>query len=191
MRIRTVITRWQRVSVGVLLAGCLVLGGARASAASVVYDFSLPANGDVGAISIQLTFADVLPVDALNVFGLSGPEVTAFSSGTPIDSTSSFVGIEVTAVSTLFGIRLSPGASEVLTTVDYPADFFTFGRASEQAGTFLSATGTVFSDLVLATATPTATLVVMSAVPEPATVALLGLGALGAAVWRRRRTATA
>jgi hypothetical protein len=169
---------------GLVLASCLVLD-ARSAAASVVYDFSLGANGDVGAVTIQLTVDDFLPIDGLNVFDLSGPEVTAFSSGNPVDLGSSFVGVEVTGAVTLIGLRLSSMISDVLTTADYPADFFVFGRAPAQVGAVDSSAGRVTSDLVLATATPTANLVVTNTVPEPLTVALLGLGTFGLLAWRR------
>jgi len=157
----------------------------------VVYDFSLDANGDVGAVNIQLTFADFLPVGPLEVFDLGRPEVTAYSSGTPIDPSSSFVGVDVAAATTLIGVYLSSAIGDVvLYTFEYPDDFFVLGRTPDQEGTFLSSAGTVRSDFALATATPTATLVV-SRVPEPATAALLGLGVLGVATWRRLRSTPA
>jgi hypothetical protein len=184
------LTRCRQVSFGVLLAGCLVLGSAKPATASVVYDFSLAANGDVGAIAIQLTFGDFLPVSGLAVFDLGAPEVTAFSSGTPIDPTSSFVGMDVMAAGTLFGFRLSSVVGEVLTTLDFPVDFFAFDRTVTQTGTASSTTGTVFSDLALATTTPPATLMVSTRVPEPATFALLGLAAAGALTWHRHRRRT-
>jgi hypothetical protein len=190
MRIPSLIVRPWRMLFGIVMVSCLVLN-ARSAAASVVYDFSLDANGDVGAVTIQLTFDNFLLIDGLNVFDLSGPEVTAFSSGTPVDLDSSFVGIEVTGAATLVGVRLSSLISEVLTTADYPADFFVFGRAPAQVGAVASSGGRVASDLVLATATPTATLVVTNSVPEPVTAALLGLGAFGVATWRRRMRTSA
>ncbi len=186
MRIPTLLTHFWHSSFGILVAACLVLGGARPAAASVVYDFSLAANGDVGAINIQVTLADFLPATGLNVFDFSAPEVSAFSSDTPIDAASSVIGFDNTMTSTRVGIRLASAIEEVLTTVEQPADFFVFDRTATQVGTFLSSAGTVVSDFSLDTPTPTATLVVTN-VPEPATAALLALGGLGAATWRRRR----
>jgi hypothetical protein len=186
MRVPPTFISW-RTSFGILLAGCLLLGGVRPAAASVVYDFSLGANGDVGAINIQLTFADFLPEGPLEVFGLSDPEVTSYSVGNPIDPAGAAIGVEVTPAGTLFGFFLSsPIGDVVLYTFEYPGDFFVLGRTPDQAGTFLSSSGTVRSDFNLVTSTPTATLVV-SSVPEPATTALCGLGILGVATWRRRR----
>ena len=188
MRIPTLLTHSWRSSFGILVAACLVLGGARPAAASVVYDFSLAANGEVGAINIQVTLADFLPpTNGLpNLFDLSAPEVSAFSSDIPIDAASSVIGFDVTTTSTLVGICLASAIGEVLTTVELPADFFVFDRTATQVGTFLSSAGTVASDFSLDTPTPTATLVVTN-VPEPASAVLLTLGVFGAAAWRRRR----
>jgi hypothetical protein len=190
MRIPSVIGRSWPTVCSLVLASYLVLD-ARSAAAAVIYDFSLDANGDVGAVTIQVTVDDFLPTDGLNVFAVSGPEVTAFSSGTPVDLDSSFVGIDVIGAATLIGLRLSSLIGDVLTTVDYPADFFVFDRAPAQLGAVASSGGRVVSDLVLATPTPTATLVVTKTVPEPVTAALLGLGAFGLVAWRRRARASA
>jgi PEP-CTERM motif len=186
MRILTLLTHSWRSSFGILIAACLVLGDAGPAAASVVYDFSLAANGEVGAINIEVTLADFLPAAGLNVFDLSAPEVSAFSSDIPIDAPSSFIGLDVTTTSTLVGIRLASAISEVLTTLEYPNDFFVFDRTVTQVGTFLSSAGTVVSDFSLDTTTPTATLVVTT-VPEPASAVLLTFGVVGAVAWRRRR----
>jgi hypothetical protein len=180
-----------RISFGLLLAGCLLVGGAKPATASVMYDFSLAANGDVGAISIQLTFADFLPEGSLDVFDLTRPEVTEYSASTALDPVASAVGIEVTAATTLIGFFLTSAIGQsLLYTFEYPGDFFVLSRMPNQKGTFLSSAGTVSSDFNLVTSTPTATLVV-SRVPEPATVALCGLGVLGVATWRRLRSAPA
>ena len=191
MRVPPSLIRSWRISFGILLAGCLLVGGVRPAAASVVYDFSLGANGDVGAIHIQLTFADLLPEGPLEVFGLTDPEVTSYSVGNPIDPAGAVIGVEVTANATLVGFFLSSATGDVvLYTFEYPGDFFVLARTPDQEGTFLSSAGTVRSDLNLLTSTPTATLVV-SSVPEPATAALCGLGVLGVATWRRRRSTPA
>jgi hypothetical protein len=181
---------WHRF--GILLTLCLGLAGANPAAASVIYDFSLPANGSVGAIDIQLTFASFVAAGAgLTVDVLSAAPVTSFSSGTPVNAAGSVVGFEVDAGSTLFGVQLfSPSSASVLFTPAYPGDFFSFARTANQTGTF-TATGNVTSSLSLNTAHPTATLVVTntSAVPEPATASLLGLWLLGIAGWQMRRRA--
>jgi hypothetical protein len=94
------------------------------------------------------------------------------------------------AAGTLFGFRLSSVVGEVLTTLDFPVDFFAFDRTVTQTGAASSTTGTVFSDLALATTTPPATLMVSTRVPEPATFALLGLAGAGALTWHRHRRRT-
>jgi hypothetical protein len=167
------------------LAACLAF--AAPARADVIYDFSLPANGEVGPIEVQLTFPDFLPAGGLNVLGVTGPEVTAFSSGTPVDLPLSFVGVDIDPAVTLFGLALfSPSGGFTLLNDSYPADFFSFVRAPNQTGTFLSSSGLVVSDFTLATATPTATLTVTST-PEPATLLLFGLGAVGVVARRRAR----
>jgi PEP-CTERM motif len=189
MRIPTLLTDSWRSSFGIVIVACLVLGSARPAAASVVYDFSLAANGDVGAINIQLTLADFQPPTngLINLFPLSAPEVSAFSSDIPIDAASSVIGLDVTTTSTLVGIFLASAIGEVLlSTATGPEDFFVFDRTAAQVGTFLSSAGTVVSDFSLDTPTPTATLVVTT-VPEPASAVLLTLGVCCAATWRRRR----
>jgi hypothetical protein len=188
MRVPPSLIQSWRISFGLLLAGCLLVGGVKPAAAAVMYDFSLAANGDVGAINVQLTFADFLPEGSFDVFDLTRPEVTAYSAGTPLDPIVSAIGVEVTAATTLIGLFLSSAIGEsVLYTFEYPGDFFVVSRSPSQEGTFLSSAGSVISDFNLVTSTPTATLVV-SRVPEPATVVLCGLGVLGVATWRRLRS---
>ena len=187
MRILNLFTRSWRSSFGILIAACLVLGDGRPVAASVVYDFSLAANGEVGAINIQLTLADFQPpTNGLpNLFALSAPEVSAFSSDIPLDEASSIIGLDVTTTSTFVGIFLVSAINDVLKT-EVPDEFFVYDRTVTEVGTFLSSAGTVASDFALDTTTPTATLVVAT-VPEPASVVLLTLGVVGTATWRRRR----
>jgi hypothetical protein len=166
----------------VLLAACLA--AASPAHGAVIYDFSLPANGDVGPIAIQLTLPDFLPANGLNAFATTDPEATVFSSVTPIEPTS-VVGVDIDPGVTLFGLALfSPGGNFTLLNRDYPADFFNFVRTPTETGTFLSSSGLVESDFSLDTTTPTATLTV-TATPEPVTVLLFGIGAAGMAARRR------
>lgn len=159
------------------------------ASASVIYNFSLPANGDIGAVNIQLTFADFLPQAPLFVLGLDAPEVTSVTAAPPIDLANSVIGIDVTATETLIGIRLVDFAPNVtLFTVDYPADFFVFSRTPAEGGAFASTSGFVVSDFNLATRAPTGSLVVT---PEPSTALFLGLGLAGFAAMRRFRKGSA
>jgi hypothetical protein len=172
-----------------VLTLCLGLAGANSAAASIIYDFSLPSNGSVGAIDLQLTFVSFVAAGGgLSVSLLSGVPVTSFSSVTPVNPSASVGAVEVDDGSTLFGLQLlAPDASSVLLTPGYPGDFFAFSRTVNQTGTF-TATGNVASGLALDTAQPTGTLVVTdTSVPEPATAALLGLVFLGIAGRQMRR----
>jgi hypothetical protein len=159
-----------------LALGVLVLGASRGNpaAADVIYNFSLPANGAVGAIDIQLRFPALVPAGGgLSVIGLDSSTVVSFTSGTPINLAQSVVGLDVESTSTLLGLALFNSSGPVLLTSSFPADFFVFPRTPSQLDTFPSASGTVTSSLSLATSTPTAQLGI---VPEPASLVLLGLG---------------
>jgi hypothetical protein len=183
-----------QIAFGILLVVCFGVAGPSRAAASVIYDFSLPANGALGAIDIKLNVGSFLPAAGLQIASLAAPQVTAFSSGTPVSAADSVVGINVLAASSLFGIRLATASgSNVLFTTSYPGDFFIFERTPNQVGTFLSSGGNVVSGLTLNTATPQATLVVTDsdAVPEPTTLSLCGWVFVGIASWYglRRRSA--
>lgn len=166
-----------------LLALFLSNGAGTPASAAVIFDFSLAANGDVGAIRFQLTLPDYpLPL-GLQVIDPTDPIVTFFNSGTPLDPTQSAIGLEITPTETLIGVAFFNAASEaVLLTEVYPDDFFVFGRTPTTSGLFSSLSGVVLSDFTLATTNPTASLLVTeSAVPEPATGVLTGLAVLGVA----------
>lgn len=179
-----------RRRLGIVLIVCLGLAGGDRAAASIIYDVSLPSNGSVGAIDLQLTFDSFVAAGTgLHVELLSMIPVTSFSSVTPVDTSASAGAAEVDAGDTLLGFQLlAPDFSSVLYTPNYPADFFDFVRTADQTGTF-TATGNVTSSLALNASQPTATLVVTdtSAVPEPAAAVLSGTGLLGIAGWRIRR----
>ena len=174
------------------IAGLFALGVSMAAASSasaaVIYDFSLEANGDVGPVHVVLRFNDFLGNGSFVVVDPSHSAVQEFSVSAPLDP-DSVAGVDVAPDATRFGIAAyALGSFEtLLLTVDYPTDFFVFDRTPTQTGTFTSTGGLVVSDLNLDSRTPTATLTVTEVVPEPATVLLFGVAAMGAVVRARKR----
>ena len=165
------------------------------SLASVVYQFSLAANGAVGPLVIRQTLPTFTPDGPLLVTQMSNPSIT-YTSGTPIVAAVSLIGFDQDPTLSRYGIDLiDANVNRVLFTVNYPADFFVFNRGVTAEGTFLSTSGTV-SGTNLATTTPVATLCVSSVgacdstrgtVPEPESTALFGLGVLALVAARRKR----
>lgn len=178
----------RRGVLGLALALGLVAVDSAPAAAAVMYDFSLPANGEVGAVRLVVTLPGfIAPGDDLVILSLEDSRV-ALTSDEGIDESESAIGLNTTPGTTLFGIALFGPQGALLFTVDYPEDFFEFVRTPNQTGTFTSVSGLVVSqDDELETRTPTATLVVSGTVPEPTSVALLGVGALGLLARRRRQ----
>jgi hypothetical protein len=166
-----------------------LLFSAKLANATAIYTFSLPANGSVSALTIQLTTADLLPAGGLQVIPLNNPAVSVSFSTAGFNPATSVLGLQITPTATLIGIALANTAGQTLLfTPGFPADFFSFSRNPLATGTF-TATGNVTSILPLATSTPTGTLTVTStSVPEPAS-ALILLSGLCAGGWlglRRR-----
>jgi hypothetical protein len=178
--------------VTLVVALLICLSCAKPANADAIYDFSLPANGSVSALDIQLTFPGLLAAGGLNVIGLTQPLVTSLSFPTPgFTPFLSVIGIQVTPTSTLIGLSLRNAmGGPLLFTNNFPGDFFVFNRTPLTTGTFSSVSGNVISILPLATGSPTGTLTVTqtATVPEPSTVLLFGSGLLCIASLRRLRS---
>ena len=172
-----------------LFCAVLFLFAATASSAAVVYDLSLPENGNVDAIHVQLTVQGYL-VGGLDLFFVGDPEVTLFSSG----STAlpfAVIGVAVSPSVTLFGAALADASGNfAVLNPNFPDDFFVFNRVPNQNGTFFSVSGNVAADppFMLDTTTPTAQLVVSGEpVPEPASILTFATGAMVFALVRSRK----
>jgi len=165
-----------RVLTSLAIVGLVCLWNPGTAAASAIYNFSLPANGAISALSIQLTEPALLPADGLIVLALTDPLVTGLSFPTSgFNPAASVIGVQITPTTTLIGLSLlDTSNSPLLFTTNYPADFFMFTRTPTSTGTFLSFSGNVVSSRTLATPTPTGSLTVTTPVPEPSTWFMLG-----------------
>jgi hypothetical protein len=169
---------------------CALLVSVATSPAAVVYDFSLPANGDLDAIEIQVTVPTYLS-GGIIVFAPGDAGLTSFSSGA-LDLELLAIGFLVEEMETRVGVAIVD-ENDLFAALnrDFPDDFFVFNRGVGQNGAFSSVSGLIEADPIytLATMTPTAQLVVSgSPVPEPASFMMLAGGALGLLALRRRGT---
>jgi hypothetical protein len=103
-----------------LAVALLTLGATTSANAAVLYDFSLAANGDLGAVHVVLKTDKFLAAPGLQVFPVGDPILEVVSAGTPIDP-SSVVGFEAFPTTTRFGLALfKPGSGSVLFNVGIP-----------------------------------------------------------------------
>ena len=172
-----------------VLALCLGLGASVASA-DVIFELSLPENGEFGGMQITWLYPTFPDVSGLSALSLDSPSIVSVTSVTPPNLSTSLVGIDILAGSTLIGVNLNGlNADTLLLNLIYPNDFFVFSRNLTETGTFQSIGGLVTSDLNLGTTTPIATLRVTdtAAIPEPAAWLPLGAVFCGMALLRKRR----
>jgi hypothetical protein len=142
--------------------------------ADIIYDFSLPANGSVGAIDIQLDFSAFVPSgEGLSVYHLDNASdpIVSFTSVISLDASTSAVGIDVEDDTTVIGLELFDMSENSVLFNPTPGDFFVFDRAPDDTGS-TSGSGGVTSSYSLDTSVPTGTLDVTNTVPEPSTGAL-------------------
>ncbi|WP_031494817.1 PEP-CTERM sorting domain-containing protein [Bryobacter aggregatus] len=178
-------------SFSLLLTLSLGLSAVKPAEAAVLYEFSLPANGDIGPVQVQFTFANFSATPNLVIVPANTSSLT-FLADPLVSAGNSVLGLMIESTTTYFGIDLKTSSNQsVLYTPAYPTDFFTFTRGVAETGTF-TATGYVTSHFGLDIAFPTATLTVseISDVPEPATLSLVGICLVGAAAWRKRKHTT-
>jgi hypothetical protein len=179
--------RVARGAVVCLFALGVTLTASSSAMAAVLYDFTLAANGDVGPVNIVLRFDDFVDAGSFFAPETTAPAVREVSTTVPIQP-SSQIGLDVIAAATRFGIALfNLDGSDLLFTVNHPDDFFVFERTPTEIGTFQSTDGLVVSSSNLDSRSPVATLTVTEVVPEPATVVLLGMAAMGAVARARKR----
>ena len=176
-------------SKGSLRVSCallFLLFSVKLARADAIYNFTLPANGEVSSLNLQIRAPTLLPPGGLIVIPLTAPVVTTTFPTPGFNPASSVVGLQITPTATLVGVALVGGAlgEPLLVTPTFPGDFFSFPRAPLSTGGFVSTSGRVTSFLSLVTPNPSGTLTVTD-LPEPASALLLALG-LCAAGWLGR-----
>jgi len=176
----------------IAIAVLICLWNPNTAEATGIYTFSLPANGAISALTIQITEPALLPADGLLVLSVTDPLITILSFPTTgFNPATSVIGIQITPTVTQIGLALVDAASApLLFTTNFPGDFFMFSRTPTGVGTFLSFSGNVVSSRTLGTSSPIAALTVTSttAVPEPSTLFLLPFSLLGiASLYRLRK----
>lgn len=165
----------------------LLLFTAKLANADAIYDFSLPANGEISALSVQLRAPTLLPAGGLLIIPATAPVLTINFPTTGFTPANSVIGFQVTPTATLVGLFLTSANGPLLLNQAFPGDFFSFPRTPLQTGGFASTSGTVMSVRTLATPNPNATLTVTE-VPEPASALFLlaGLCAAGRFAMRKK-----
>jgi PEP-CTERM motif len=162
------------------IALALALCAGSAEAGSVTYEFSLPANGEVGPITVELTVPDFLDPGGTET-------ITSYSSSIPIDTADSAFLIFVNGSTTMVGFNSLLDTSGDIIYDSTRNGLFTFTRTPDELGV-MTATGTLASNSAydLDTLTFTGTLTVTT-VPEPSALILAGAAALGCLGVRARR----
>jgi hypothetical protein len=176
----------------IIIAVLVCLWNPNTAEATGIYTFSLPANGAISALTIQITEPALIPADGLIVISLTDPVVTLLSFPTTgFNPADSVIGIQILPTVTQVGLFLVDSTSAALLfTPAFPGDFFMFSRTPTGVGMFLSSSGNVVSSRTLGTSSPTGVLTVTSttAVPEPSTLLLMGFSLLGiASLYRFRK----